>query len=512
MESRLNARTLISNSVTQTLMGIIQLVAAFFLVPVFVDAVGASLYGVWIISYSLTGPVGFLDLGFTDGLLRFAGKSYAGRNWGEFNRVIWAALLLLIAVGLLSGAVLFGLSEPLSRFFDIPDENRLDCVRLIQITAIVIMIAIPLRLPVIMLRAALLHRVVDTVVAAQTVASTLALIAAAQFTSELYVLRMVAAVLTTLGGLGLCYLALKNVPRVSFVPPRGIGQVLWAMSGYSLGMLYTRLISFVAIQIDPLLIGRLAMVSQVTTYSIISKPFQALTEISRKFLGSLPSSIHHLEESSDPHRMARFVYETTKFRSLFTIPLALTGILFLPAFIELWVGGEFASAAVWGQLFLIIPIVSVLGIGVNLLRQTGRVLIANLLLTFRGLVNVVVSVSLIPHLGFGGAIIGTLIASTVFGDILLYPVACRICRIPPWSGVRIFGRVLTACIPPFLIAAFLLDRFGQPTSWWQLVLAAALCYTAFWACLYIMVLDRRDNEYLRMAVSYPFAALFRFGK
>src|ERR1700730_16315922 len=67
------ARNVLSNWATYLLSGAV----SFFLSPFIVRHLGNSAYGVWVLLVSLTGYLGFLDLGIRGAVTRYVAKFYS---------------------------------------------------------------------------------------------------------------------------------------------------------------------------------------------------------------------------------------------------------------------------------------------------------------------------------------------------------------------------------------------------------------------------------------------------
>src|SRR6267143_3724325 len=99
------ARNVLSNWINYFLSGVI----SFFLSPFIVRHLGNSAYGVWVLLVSLTGYLGFLDLGIRGAVTRYVAKFHSENAHEQASFMVSSACGLFIAAGSLAivASVLF---------------------------------------------------------------------------------------------------------------------------------------------------------------------------------------------------------------------------------------------------------------------------------------------------------------------------------------------------------------------------------------------------------------------
>ena len=81
------ARSVISNWLTYVVSGVV----SFFLSPYIVRHLGNSAYGIWVLLVSLTGYLGFLDLGIRGAVTRYVARFHAEGNHEQASRTVSSA-------------------------------------------------------------------------------------------------------------------------------------------------------------------------------------------------------------------------------------------------------------------------------------------------------------------------------------------------------------------------------------------------------------------------------------
>src|SRR3984893_14220510 len=81
------ARNVLSNWATYLISGAI----SFFLSPFIVRHLGNSAYGIWVLLVSVTGYLGFLDLGIRGAVTRYVARFHAEGNHEQASRTVSSA-------------------------------------------------------------------------------------------------------------------------------------------------------------------------------------------------------------------------------------------------------------------------------------------------------------------------------------------------------------------------------------------------------------------------------------
>lgn len=94
-----NRELFISNTVFNVSFKLVNQLIALFILPLFVKNLGAELYGIWVISGIVVGYLGMVDMGFTQGVMKYIAEAYAKKDFLKFNKVINTASVLFLLMG-----------------------------------------------------------------------------------------------------------------------------------------------------------------------------------------------------------------------------------------------------------------------------------------------------------------------------------------------------------------------------------------------------------------------------
>ena len=92
------ARNVLSNWITYLLSAVVSL----FLSPFVVRHLGNSAYGIWVLLVSLTGYLGFLDLGIRGAVTRYIAKFHSEESHEKSSSTVSSACGLFVAAGFLA--------------------------------------------------------------------------------------------------------------------------------------------------------------------------------------------------------------------------------------------------------------------------------------------------------------------------------------------------------------------------------------------------------------------------
>ena len=316
---------------------------SFLLVPLTIDYVNTSQYGVWLTLSSIVGWFSFFDIGLTHGLRnKFAEAKASGDNDAAQAYVSTTyGILALIFCGI--WLVFLGVNQFLDwrALLNLPDEvgGEISILALIVFTYFCIQFVL---------------RVVTTVLTADQHPAAASLI---DFLGQLLsLLIVVVLVVTTSGslinlGLALCVspilvllganLFLFSGKYKDFRPVLSKVRLKWAKGLFNLGAVFfaIQIASIIQFQSSNIIIARSFEMTDVTTYNIVYKYFSIINMVFVIFSSPLWSASTEAYVNND----YAWIRGTIKKYNLLTIGLLLLGIIMLlvasPA-IDLWLGED----------------------------------------------------------------------------------------------------------------------------------------------------------------------------
>jgi O-antigen/teichoic acid export membrane protein len=436
------ARNVLSNWFTYLVSGVV----SFFLSPFIIKHLGNSAYGVWVLLVSLTGYLGFLDLGIRGAVTRYIAKFHAQGDHDEASRTVSSACGLFLIAGLIAMLASVVFSIMAVPYFHIPPAYE-------RAARIVVVIA-GLNVAV-----SLISGVFGGIVVGLQRFTLLNAIALGMMA-----LRSIAIVVALRGGRGLITLALiqfgatvgeflfgftfsrKLYPEVhialSSFQRRHVSQIF----SFGLYAFLLQLSNYLIFYSDALVIGAFLSVAMVTFFAIGGN----LTIYARDLVGGVSRTMtplaSRLEVEDSPEKLQETVLKAARYCSIVLLPIVITFIIRGKSFIGLWMGPSYSELS--GHVLWILSIPWLFGAGTSVVLSAilgiGRhkpVVPSALAESFS---NLALSIILVKSMGIVGVAWGTAIPNLAI-SLFFWPWYIR-----RTMGIRLGRYVLSLWILPLL--------------------------------------------------------------
>jgi O-antigen/teichoic acid export membrane protein len=438
------ARNVLFSVATQGWIIVLSLVT----IRIVVHGLGADAYGVFVIASLVLGYVAFLDLGLTPALVRSIALHRADGEADHLGRVIRSAFAALLILGVVGGLLLAWLTPfAVTTLLHIPLGMHADAMFVFYLAALaftfnmglVVFAAIPQglqRLDLLSIRSAVL-----------TTLTAIGQIAVVELGGGLRWLAIVsfASNVASLAVFGI--LAPRLLPGVSFRPRISL-DALRELASFGAKRFVSQAAVQAIFQLDRVIVGAFLPIRAVTFYSV---PL-SITQRFLVFHGSITSTYFpaasELHGLRDTARMRRLYLTVLKINAVLMILLvALVGALAAPI-LDAWLGPEFArgSAAILTVLALGYGLTALVGLSGQLTDASGHPGWTATFVTISAVLNIAISVILVPRVGAIGAADALLIQNGVGGLLFLTFAQWRLLRLSLGETLAQLGRPLAAGI------------------------------------------------------------------
>ena len=396
--------------------GILPMFVALVTTPIYLHHIGAARYGVLAIVWMVQGYFGFLDLGLSSATSnRIAQLGDAPHR--EREAVLWTAMILNAALGLVGGVALYALMHVLLAYFDMGEALRVELLPALPYVACLV----PLSNLIFVFNGALVGRERFGTLNAVTLPVTLMyqlvpLGAALVFGPNLRYLVFgtlaagVAALTVTAFAVWRVFpLRLASGPRRDLV-----GQLF----SYGAWISVTSLAQPLLETADRLMIGHALGPQAVTYYQV---PFN-LAARARLFPSVISRTLFPRLSALDAASGVALSSSAIRGLAAALTPMMVFGIFLMHPFLSLWVGQEFASrAASVGETILVgIWINSLAWIAACHLQATGRPGIVARLQAYEMLPFLALLWWMLQHFGVLGAALAWSARNLVDGVLVLH--------------------------------------------------------------------------------------------
>jgi O-antigen/teichoic acid export membrane protein len=462
-------------------------------VPILVGGLGPARYGVFVLASLVLGYAALLDLGLTPSVVRAIAMHQTTSDRAALSAIVGTALTLFIALGLVFGTLLFAFTPLLvTHLLHLPAGLEGDAAFVLQLTsvgfacnlALTLFIAVPQgvqRLDVFATRTIFL--------------ATLSAVGQIGAVKLGFGLRGVAEATLAVNLLGLpifVLLAVRLLPNVSFRPRFQVWAVR-QLAGFGAMKFISQLAWLVTFQLDRVIVAAFLPIAQVTYYAIPVTITQKFTLVQASFATAVFPAASELHAINATDRLQRLYLSAQKLMLVLTLGLVIPVALLAHPLMSTWIGPSFgdASAAILAVLAVGYGLTLLTGIPALVADATGRPHWTAASALASAVLNITLTLLLVPRLGAIGAAYALAINACVQGVAFILIVQRAILHLPLW---RFLGDVvLRPAIAGAGFAVYALLVRGLITNF-ALLIAAGLVGLAVYAALTLAVGVLSDHE------------------
>jgi len=495
------------NVSTRYLAYTVDAIVGVVMLPFNLAHLGATAYGLWMVTASLTAYFSMLDLGYGGALVRFVAQYRAKKDARSLNEVLSTLAVVYASIGVVTYALVAIAAYNLDALLKLtPDQVPTSRALLLIVGA-----NVALRFLFGVFGGVIVgfqrYHLNNLTSIATSIAVALANVVV--LSMGYGVVALVAVTTAVRIGALLVYRvnAYRVYPALHINPRLFRLSRLREVSGFSIYMLVLDLAYKLNYSTDVLVIGALIGAPAVAFWS----PAQRLGELALKLSNQLSEALFPIVVDCDAAQRAarlRMVFvQGTRLSLATVIPIAGGLAMLAQPLLAAWIGGEFVETATILQILAIVVIVrvgsstsSVILKGAGLHRRLAA------LVSVMAVVNVALSVALVRPLGLIGIAVGTLVPVTAISLFGYIPAACK--RVGIGLARMIYEGVWPAAWPAAAAAAVLyVTRQQFPATLPAVALQLAIGGMFYIALFMLAVGGDERREYWRHA-----DALLRRGK
>jgi O-antigen/teichoic acid export membrane protein len=474
-------------------------------IPILVHGLGESAYGIFVLVSVLLGYVAFLDLGLTPAVVRAIAIHHGDHD--RLGRVTGTALLLLMLLGVLGGGLLVLLAPFIVHsVLHVPADLR-DAARIVlDITAVGFACNLCLTLfgaiPQGLQRLDLFT--VRTVVL--TTANAVVQIAAVKLGGGLVWVAGLTVAVNVGSLLVFVIVARQLLPQVSF-RPRLDRWALRELSGFGLMRFLNQGAGQIVFQLDRVIVAAFLPIRAVTFYSVPLSIAQKFTTVQLIFSGAFFPAASELHGAQAADRLRRLYVASLKLSLVMVLPLVILVAAFARPLLSTWVGPEFG--AVSSQILVVLSIAyglaTIVGVPALASDATGHAHWTAGFAILSAVINLSLTVLLVPRLGPIGAAYALLINAATQGMFFVYLVQRWFVKVPLMTILsQAVVRPLAAGVVPALYAIVLASHLHSFAAVVAAFVAGAILFAGMTLALGVW-----NEDELRLAKAMARQALAR---
>lgn len=475
------------------------------LTPFVLRELGEARYGIWVISSSIIGYYGLLDLGFRGSINQYLTRYLAVPDYEKASACMSTAVVALTVFGVAFAGLSVGAAYVAPHIWNFPpgmEREAFWCILIVGLTSALQFAFFP-------------YMAVFTATQRFDLAnligiSTRLLTAVCVYLALSHGYGLIGISAATCGASLVDYLvrwrvARRLAPQLTIGMRRASRAQLGQLASFGIWTFFISLNAYIYLHAQLLLIGALLPIAAVGYYALATGLAQqvngALSPIGQVIYPAATS----LHAQSDRVTLERLYHDGTRLMLLVMVCVVLIAGFWAEDFYRLWIGskyiaqgGPMPSVALLLQVLLVATVSSFFSnVAAQILMGSGRVRRFASLLICGSALNLGLSVALIGPFGLLGLAAAT-VAASVMIDLIAVPLVLQ-----RTMGLRI-GPLLRSAIPrPAMVASLLAIAFiglratGLPTDWPHLILHGLLaCGSSLIAVLTVGITDEERQRFL----------------
>jgi len=478
------SRRVLSDSASSYARFAIAMVVQFLLLPYMIRHLGADDYGLWTLTFSVLGFLSLVDFGFTTTVVRFTAEARGSGDLERRNRMLSTVLCLYMALAVLTGLLLWGVSPFYGDLLGIPPERREVALLLLWILgARSVAVSLPFgafrsilfgagRIGAVNLLQAggtLLYGAA-AVVALETGGGILGLAWGNLLAFALEHLAYLAAALRWTPGLRLSWRWFdRGLLRVAV----GIGASQFVVTVATLVLLRT----------DPLIVNAFLPLAAVALYGVALKVSENALLLVKQGINVLGPHAAELSASGRTDGVRRLLVQGSRLTLVPAGVLAVGALVLGEEALAFWVGPDFREA--WPPMAVLMVAVALMVpqmVASEVFTMTGHHRITALVSLAGMAVNVAASLLLVRPLGLLGVALGTLIATVLVDLVLVWALTARL------HGVTVREWTVQVLLPngaaglAMGLGIWGLQRLWRPGTLWEVLAQGAVGGVCYLGC------------------------------
>jgi len=494
-----HARNILSNWVTYLISGLI----SFFLSPFIVRHLGNSAYGVWVLLVSLTGYLGFLDLGIRGAVTRYVAKFHSQNAHDESSRTVSSAIGLFATAGVLSVLAAIIFAFVVVPHFKLPPGYY----RTAQLVVLIAGANVALSLTsgvfgglLVGLQRFELHNSIALGVMSVRAVATVWVLMHGYGLVTLALIQLCSTLVELILGF---WFGRRLYPEVEIRVDKFDRVHVRMIFSFGVFAFLLQMSNYLIYFTDAPVIGALLPVDQVTFFAIAA----GLTIYARELVGGFSRTMTPLASKLEAETGKNSLQETTlrsaRYCTLLMLPIFVTFILRGHLFISLWMGPSYADLS--GHVLWILSLPWFVGasasvsasviLGIGQHKRVVPVAIAE------GLGNLILSIALAKPMGVVGVAWGTAIPNIAV-SVLWWPYYIhKILGIPIRQYAWSLWLLPAVSVLPFAGCTYLAQRFWPAHNLLSFFLQVACVLPSAFLGIWLVGLSSTERKTYRQQLA-----------
>lgn len=481
---------------------LINIVVSFFLAPFVVRHLGAEIYGIWAVAMQFTGYLYLMDFGVRDALIRYTAKYHTTKNGLALRRIISVSLMIYLPVFVMAMLVTTAIAYGLPKWSSIEGDLTNDASMTVLLVGASIASTFLFNIYTGLLSGLQRFDVANAIGVLSGLLRAGTIVIILNGGGGVVALAWIQLIFTVVSGVACFWAAHILMGRAGMsvrpvaVSGRKLRALLRLVSGYSVYVFINNIGQKLSFATDALVISVFMPIASVTYYAIAGNLIGYLNSLVSATAQVFNPIASQYAARNDKEGLRVLMLKSTRLSMTIGIPVACTYIVLGDIFIGLWMGPEFVEQA--SLVLLILALTQIFSFPhhsiASILYGIGRHRTLAFLRLFEGVINLLLSIILVRHMGLLGVALGTAIPHMFIFGIIVPLYTCRMLGIPWWRYVvsSLLGPVINGML--FAAAAHYVHEYYAPSSLVAFFVFVALLCLLYALSAYRLCLSADERE------------------
>ncbi|GGF24767.1 lipopolysaccharide biosynthesis protein [Echinicola rosea] len=494
-------KKIFSGSVWGIAAKVLDAVAKFVTIPLLVGYYGKSDYGLIALAFSLNAYLRLMDLGMNIGSVRYFAMWESRAEYGKIANASRSSMVFYGLIGLANALIFVVMADFGPEFFNISPEQAPTYRVMMYILAASTVFNWLSNVVIQLLSAKDELGYVNRITVISSVLNFLFALAAIHFKWPLtvYFLFYTLSLLVVIP-FNVHRLRLYPVPLGTLLLPKWDGKAFRQILGYSVAIFAMGLFQFSAKELRPILLAKFASgIDVLTDYRVIQTIANLIMSFGSIFLQVLLPSASKAHAENDHGKMAKMVFEATRYISIFLTLVVFGLILNADNLLVLYMGESYLDLSKWLIIWLLTVLLSMHNTPVaSLVLSSGKTKVLVFSAAIGCLISLPITVVFAKEMGVGAAVIGYLVYMLIqMGFFYFYYIP----KVLHLSSTRIFFKAFSPSLLGAVIAMFLAGFAGTLADiarpYMEMAVESTVFFIVFAGFHWAFVIKRSDIDYLK---------------
>lgn len=491
------AAKLLRSSFFRIMNLVLNVAVSFFMIPFVIHSIGERWYGLWILTATMVGYFGFLDLGIATANERFVARALGQKDQEEINRVFSSSVYLFTLVGIAS-LIATGLIILFCPLF-VKDPAELATVRIvIAIIGFDMAQQFPIRGFTGFLQAHIRYDVVNIINILKLLLRTALMVAALERGYGIISIAIITLAVDLVESVTFVFYVFRAYLETKLHHSFFSKQMVKQLYNYSIYSFISNLAKQLRFNIQNVVISGFMGLSPVTHYSIGSRIAGYYNLFVTEAISSMKPVFSSLEGQGAFGELREKYLFSVKLNTILAVFIGGSILMYGKAFILRWMGsGYLDSFHVLAVLTLAMFCNSLQIPPATLLYGISKHKVYSFIVIAEGLANLGLSLILVKRYGIIGVALGTLVPIFVTSFFIVPRYASRVINLSSSRYAKIVAQGLGLGVLVHL-ASWLVVRNLIVSSYPRILVLSVSTSIVFLAVNVLVLLSKDERRYFRI--------------